>query len=108
MYICSMFTEKQLEQLQKLFQINNKVLIRAIGEDTKKEIQLSNTVLERKLMKVINESQKDTLIQVQDMITNSQKDTIEVLMDAIHTGYNMHDKRIKRLEDELDLSPVKQ
>ncbi len=65
-----MFTEKQLEQLQKLLQINNKEILKAISD--------------------------------------SQKDTIEVLMDAIHAGYNMHDKRIKRVENELDLPPLKQ
>lgn len=60
-----------------------------IAEDTKKIVEAS----EKKLIKKIDDSQKDT---------------IEVLMDAIHTGYNMHDKRIKRAENELGLPPIKQ
>lgn len=100
MYICSMFTEKQLKQLQKLFQINNKEVLKAISDSQKDTIKIVGGM--------ISESQTEILIKVQGMITDSQSDTIEVLMDAINTGYNMHDKRIKRPEEELDLSPLKQ
>lgn len=114
-----MFTEKQLEQLQKLFQINNKEVLKAISESQKDTIaqvkdmisaSQKETIIHVKGM--IGDSQRDTirevLREVRGMISGSQKDTIEVLLDAIHTGYNLHDKRIKRLEDEIGLPPLKQ
>lgn len=35
---------------------------------------------------------------VNETIKKSQEDTIEVLSKLIHTGYNLHEERIKKLE----------
>ncbi len=32
-------------------------------------------------------------------IDHSQKDVIDTLSDLIHTGYNLHEERIKKLEE---------
>jgi hypothetical protein len=36
--------------------------------------------------------------EVHKKIEQSQEDTIEALSELIHTGYNMHESRIKKLE----------
>ena len=41
-------------------------------------------------------------------IEASQEDTIEVLSEVIHTGYNMQEKRIKAIEDHLDMPHLKE
>lgn len=100
-----MLTADQLEQQLK-------TLRKDIGNDTKKAIKTAVHASERKLDGRIADSQKETvkivIEKVKEIVHESQEDTIEVLLSAIHTGYNLHDKRIKRLEDELDLSPLKQ
>ena len=39
-------------------------------------------------------------------IDKSQEETIEVLSELITTGYNSHEKRIKRVEDHLHLPQI--
>jgi len=34
-------------------------------------------------------------------IDKSQKDVIDTLSDLIHTGYNLHEDRVKKLEEHL-------
>lgn len=59
----------------------------------KQEIQTSNQQLEEKLsLKIIA----------------SQEDTIDAVSDIINTGFNMHEMRIKRIEEHLALPPIKQ
>ena len=41
--------------------------------------------------------------RLKQAILDSQEDTIETLKEYIHTGYNMHDERIEKIEDALDL-----
>jgi hypothetical protein len=41
-------------------------------------------------------------------IEASQEDTIEVLSEVIHTGYNMHEKRISAIEEQLDIPHPKE
>ena len=84
-----MLTPKQLKQ-------ELQTLRKDINDDTKKLVDVSQ-----------KETIKEVLKQVKVIVHESQEDTIEVLLAAIHTGYNLHDKRIKQLEDELDLSPLK-
>ncbi len=46
----------------------------------------------------------------QDLVTQireSQADTIDTLSEVIHNGYNDHQERIKRVENELDLPSIK-
>lgn len=41
--------------------------------------------------------------RLKQAILDSQEDTIETLKEYIETAYNMHDKRIEKVEDALDL-----
>ena len=41
-------------------------------------------------------------------ITKSQEDTVEVLSDLIHAGYNLHEKRIRKIEDKLQIASPQQ
>lgn len=41
-------------------------------------------------------------------ITKSQEETIEVLSDLIHTGYNLHESRIKKIEEKLQITSPQQ
>lgn len=46
--------------------------------------------------------------KLEKAITKSQEETIEVLSDLIHTGYNLHEKRIKTIEDTLQIANPQQ
>ena len=41
---------------------------------------------------------------VNKRVEQAQEETIEVLTDIIQTGYNLHEKRIKRLEKQAGFS----
>ena len=41
--------------------------------------------------------------RLKQAIKESQEDTIEALKEYIHTAYDMLDKRIEKIEDELEL-----
>lgn len=40
---------------------------------------------------------------VHKRVEKAQEETIEVLSELITTGHNMHEKRIKKIEDHLQL-----
>lgn len=42
--------------------------------------------------------------EVSNKVDQSQKDTIEALSDLINTGYNLHEKRIRKIEDKLQIT----
>jgi hypothetical protein len=46
--------------------------------------------------------------KLEKAITKSQEDTVEVLSDLIHTGYNLHEKRIKKIEEVLQITNPQQ
>ena len=78
--------------LKKLAQIvitNNQTLLTAVDEK-------------------IQGSEKRIKEELEQKIDASQKDTIEVLSELIHTGYNLHEERIQRIEDRLQLSHLTQ
>jgi len=41
---------------------------------------------------------------VNKKVEQSQQETIETLSGLIHTGYNLHEERIKHIEDQLKTS----
>lgn len=41
---------------------------------------------------------------VNKRVEQAQEETIGTLSDLIHAGYDMHEKRIKKLEDQSSLS----
>jgi len=71
-------TTEELEQIRKI-----------IREETvnKEELKASEERIKTELKQAIDKSQEDT---------------IEALSKVIHTGYNMHEERIKRLEDQTE------
>ena len=79
-----MSEDNLLKKIAKMFVTNNERLLSAVDEKIRGS--------EQRLSKKIEETQSDT---------------IESLSDVINAGYNHHEKRIKRLEDELDLPPLK-
>ncbi len=71
-------TTEELEQIRKI-----------IREETvnKEELKASEERIKTELKQAIDKSQEDT---------------IEALSEVIHTGYNMHEERIKHLEDQAE------
>ncbi len=51
---------------------------------------------------------KQTEQRLEKSITKSQEDTIEILSALIHTGYNMHEERIEKIEDKLQITSPQQ
>ncbi len=45
---------------------------------------------------------------LQGAIAKSQEETIEVLSALIHTGYDLHEKRIRKIEDKLQITSPQQ
>lgn len=96
-----MFTEEQIDQLQKLFELNNEKLSTELRTKLKQELKIEFRKELKKELKKFEE-------KLTEKIDLSQKDTIEVLTALIHSGYNLHEVRISRLEEKLNLSPIKQ
>ena len=61
-----------------------------------------------KIRKIIREEtvSKEELKATEERLTkkieDSQEATIDVLSEVIHTGFNMHEERIKHLEDQAE------
>lgn len=62
-------------------------------------LETRQTVLEDEL-----KEQKGELLQA---IKDSQEDTIESISELMNFGYDTHKKRIVRIEDHLNLPPLK-
>ncbi len=114
-----MFTKAQLAQLQQLrkdIAADNKKALQvaesSLKSNVRKEIETSAENIKKDIGKDIEASEKRMKDELnKDLgkkIIDSQQDTIEVLTEVIHRDYNAHDKRIQRVEDELDLNPLKQ
>ena len=76
-------------------------LLKNIGE-------LIDTKLNHKLKPI---SEKLDVLEVKIEVLNkkidkSQDETIEVLSELITTGHNSHEKRIKRIQDNLNLPQI--
>lgn len=39
-------------------------------------------------------------------VEQTQQETIEILSELINTGYNLHERRIKKIEDHLNFPPA--
>lgn len=74
--------------------------------DYKILLQQIEALIDKKLFPI--KEQLDTMEMkievVNKKIGESQKDTIEVLSELIETAYNMHEGRIKKLEDHMKSS----
>ena len=59
-------------------------------------------------VELVNESVGQVHTELKQSIEQSQEDTINVLSELINTGYNMHEKRIKRIENHLRITNPQQ
>jgi chaperonin cofactor prefoldin len=69
---------------------------------------LIDTKLDNKL-KPINQKLDTLEVKIEVLnkkIDQSQEETIDTLSELITTGYNSHEKRIKRVEDHLHLPQI--
>lgn len=78
--------------------MDDKKLLKNIGD-------LIDTKLDQKL-KPINQNLEVLKVKIEVLnkkIDRSQEETVEVLSELITSGYNTHEKRIKKIEDHLQL-----
>jgi hypothetical protein len=64
----------------------------------KEEVQASEERLTTKIRDEIRASEE----RLTKKMESELEETIEVLKEFIHTGYNMHEERIKQLEDQAE------
>lgn len=83
-----MSDDKLLKKIEEMMVANNNVLLNAMAN----KIQASEQRIKNELSQ---------------QIKATQQDTIDALSDLIHTGYDMHEARIQRVENELHLPPLK-
>lgn len=76
--------------------------VETIAENRLKPIKKQMDVVEMKVEAVNNRLEK-TEQELKQAITKSQEDTIEALSELMHSGYNNHEKRIRRIENHLQL-----
>jgi prefoldin subunit 5 len=88
--------------------MDNKKLLGKIGELIDSKLNKNLKPINEKLG--ILDSKVETLdlkIEVLNKkIDQAQEETIETLSELITTGYNSHEKRIKRVEDHLQLPQI--
>ena len=87
-----MTEEAILKKMAEMLLENNKRLMSAVDAS-----------IEKAITKAVRESEERMI----EKIEISQKDTIDTLSELIHTGYDLHENRIQRIEEELKLSPLK-
>ena len=97
--------DQLLEKIGELLTNHTALLrkeIKESAEELKKELRAdiikSQVELRSELIKAQNSLRKE--------IVNSQEDTIQVLTDVIHESHGLLDKRIKKLEENLTVSPI--
>ena len=99
--IAQLMTSEELKQLGEVIDSRLDAKLKPIKEKiTTIKQQLASTKQEITTTKQAIEASEKRLIQ---KINESQEDTIKVLSDLIHTGYNMHEERIARIEEHLDI-----
>lgn len=85
-----------------------KTMVEMLLENNKRLMSAVDRSIETAINKATRESEERLTEKLSRKIEGSQKDTIDTLTELMHSGYNLHEKRIQRLEDELNLSPIKQ
>ncbi len=88
-----MSDENVLKKVALMLLTNNKQLLLSI----QKELQLSEERIKQDFKQELTAAKQ----QLSEEINASQEDTIEVLSALIHTGYDLHEKRIERLENSI-------
>ena len=91
-----MTDEEILKKMAGILHVNNKKLLTTVDKSIEKAIQASEKRIKQELTEKLSTK-----------IDESQKDTIDMLIALMHTGYDLHKKRIQRVKDELNLPPLK-
>ncbi len=79
--------------------MTNEELFERLKHVIKEEVIASESRVKSVLRQEIKASEE----RLTRKIEASQEDTIHVLSEVIHTGYNMHEKRISAIEEQLDI-----
>lgn len=88
----------------------NDQLLKDIKTIVSEEVQASEKRIKQELRQEIHASEENLRKEIKSTEQNlrkeihaSQEDTIGALSELIHTGYAMHEKRIKKIEEHLEL-----
>jgi hypothetical protein len=93
-------SEERLEN--KLTDMGNELT--SLEERLTKKIDSSQMELEERLTKKIDASLMELEERLTKKIDSSQMETVDTLSEMIHTGYNLHEVRIQRLEKTLNIA----
>ncbi len=96
-------TVDEIATLKKIIQGE----LEAEREHTRRIVQEAIKASEERTREEIKSSEERVKTELTQAIRDAQNDTIETLSDLIHTGYNLHEERVKRIEEVLDLPPMK-
>ena len=58
--------------------------------------------LRQEITAAIQASEERVKTELKGAIEKAQEETIDTLSELIHTGFNMHEERIKALEDQAE------
>lgn len=89
--------QRQLEERVKKLEKGVYKKIDATEGKLTKQIETTEENLRQEFIGKIEATEE----HLQKKIDDSQADTIDILSALIHTGYNLHEKRIKNLEKML-------
>lgn len=84
--------------------MTNEELLEKMRGIVREEVTASENRVKSELRQEIKASEE----RVVQKIDRSQEDTIEVLKELIHTGYEMHEHRIRKIEDDLSIPHPKE
>ena len=59
-------------------------------------------------VELVNKKVGEVHQELQQSIKQSQEETIDALSSLIHTGYDLHEQRIKKIEDTLRITNPQQ
>ena len=88
-----MNTDELLNQIQKLLEAEREYTKNIIREET---------VSKEALKAEIQASEERIKTELKGAIEKAQEETIAALSELIHTGFNLHEERIKALEDQAE------
>lgn len=116
-------TDKEiLNTMAVMLEANNKTLMIAVDKSITSVVQESEKRIKQELTQLFRNELAEAKLELTQLfrselagvkqellekIKAAQEDTIEALSVLIHTGYNYHEARIQRVEDELHLPPLK-
>ena len=90
--------------------MDNSKLLNQIGSLIKKELVPIKKQLDTVEIKVevVNKRVGQAEKNLERKIMQSQEETIDALSELINTGYDLHEKRIAKIEDNLGITPPHQ